>query len=225
MRISILLPLFFILIFASCKNYYTASNFDEITQDHQTIAVLPLKMEFTGVQPRNFTPEVIEAIEESESLLFQESFFYKILESTRRGKRQLTVNVQHYAKTQKILEDNGISVRDSWFEDPAELAEILGVDAVVKGRIQKTRYFSDIESYGIEVGQEILNVLTDGNIFSGVNPPNKNVQASYSLIEKKDGAVLWSIDFNQQADWTVSAEQIVNSINHRSARRFPYRGR
>lgn len=223
MRISIVLPALFLLLFTSCKQYYTASDFEEKTQSHQTIAILPLEMEFSGVQPRNFTPEIISAIEENESLLFQASFFNKILESTRRGKKQLKVDVQHFSKTRTLLEENNITVRDSWFKDPSKLAEILGVDAVVKGRIQKTRYFSDMESYGIETGKVILDILTDRSILSDVGTPNKNVNASYSLIEKDKGAVLWSIDFKQQADWNTSSEEIVNRINHRSARKFPYR--
>lgn len=223
MRNSIILSTLLLLLFTSCKQYYTASNFEEKTQDHQTIAILPLEMEFIGAQPRNFTPEIIAAIEENESLLFQASFFNKILNSTRRGKKELRVDVQHYSTTRTLLENNNISIRDSWFEDPSKLAEILGVDAVVKGRIQKTRYFTDGESYGIEAGKVILDILTDSNIFSDINVRDKDVETNYALIEKDNGAVLWSIDYRQQADWTTSSEQIVNTINHRSARRFPYR--
>lgn len=223
MRISIVLPTLFLLLFTSCKRYYTASDFEEKTQNHQTIAILPIEMQFSGVQPRNFTPEIITDIEESESLLFQMSFFNKILESTRRGKKQLKVDIQHYSKTQALLKENGISIRESWFKDPSKLAEILEVDAVVTGRIEKMRYFSDMESFGIETGKVILDILTDRTIFSDVNTPDKNIMANYSLVEKNNGAVLWSIDFRQEADWSITSEEIVNRINHRSARKFPYR--
>ena len=223
MRISIVLPALFLLLFTSCKRYYTASDFEEKTQDHQTIAILPFEMEFLGVQPKNFTPEIVDAIEENESLLFQTSFFNKVLESTRRGRKQLSIDIQHYSKTLTLLEKNGISIRESWFEDPSKLAEILEVDAVVKGRIQKMRYFTDAESYGIETGRVILDILTDSNIFSDTGLTDKEVTTSYSLIDKDNGAVLWSIDFKQQADWNTSSEQIVDMINRRSARRFPYR--
>lgn len=223
MRVSIVLPFLFLLSFTSCKKYYTASDFEEKTEDHQTIAILPLQMEFSGVQPENLTPEIIKAIEENESLLFQASFFNKILESTRRGKKELRVDVQHYSKTLNLLEKNDVTIRDSWFEDPSKLAEILGVDAVVKGKIRKTRYMSDMESYGIEVGTQVLDIITESTIFSGLGTRNKDVKTNYALIEKDNGAVLWSIDYTQQADWSTSSEDLIDMINHRSARRFPYR--
>lgn len=223
MKATTYVALLVLLLTTGCKRYYTTNNFDEKTIDHQTIAVLPFQMEFSGIQPKEYTPEIIEMIEENESLLFQASFFDEILQSTRNGRKPIRVDVQHYSKTLSLLEDNNIGIRDSWFEDPSKLAELLGVDAVVKARIQKTRYMSDAASYGIEVGTQILDVLTEGSILTGISPRNKDVKTSYSLVDKNQGTVLWSIDFDYQADWRSRSEDIVAAINFRSAKRFPYR--
>lgn len=223
MKAPTILTLFLLVFLTSCKKYYTTADFEEKTIDHQTIAVLPFQMSFSGIRPKELTPEDIKVIEEAESKIFQASFYDAILASTRRGKKQLRVDVQHFSKTLSLLENNGITIRDSWFEDPSKLAELLGVDAVVKSRIDKTRYMSDLASYGIEVGTQVINVLSRGRIIPGVSRRNKDVKTNYSLVDKNTGNTLWSIGFDYNADWRSRPEDMVDAINHRSAKKFPYR--
>lgn len=223
MKATTCLSLLFLLLFTGCKRYYTVQDFEEKTFDHRTIAVLPFQMEFTGVRPQDLTLDDIAIIEENESLTFQASFFNKILQSTRNGKKQLRVDIQHYSKTLSLLKENEIGIRDSWFEDPSKLAEILGVDAVVKARIEKTRYMSDLASYGVQVGSQILTVLTEGRVIPGISSRNKAVKTDFSLVDKNNGTVLWSIDFDYRADWRTRSEDLISAINHRSSRKFPYR--
>ena len=106
---------------------------------------------------------------------------------------------------------------------PKELAGLLGVDAVVKARIEKNQYFSDGLSAGIEVSKTILGILTDENDPFYLSDRNKKVTSDYSLIDS-DGTALWSIGYNNSSDWRAQADQLVSQINHRSSRHFPYRG-
>jgi len=62
----------FILFLFSCSNkYYTASNFEEKTQKHKVVAILPAEVTFSGKQPKNLSPEDIAKAEERESIDFQ----------------------------------------------------------------------------------------------------------------------------------------------------------
>lgn len=220
-RIIFFLSLMFLM--TSCKRYYTVSGFEDITYNHKTVAVLPFEILTTGHVPRDLTDEMIDQIEENESKAFQVSFFNRLLRSTRRGKKPLRISLQHYSKTIETLASNEIDIRKSWSEDPEKLAKLLGVDAVVRGRIEKHQYFSDGLSAGIEVGSIILDILTrgDGVGVGGVN--NKNVKTDYALVNADDGTVLWSITYDHQADWTQQPDQMVDNINARSSRHFPYR--
>jgi len=120
------------------------------------------------------------------------------------------------------LEENGISVIDSWIESPENLANMLGVDAVVRGRIQKEKYFSDELSAGIELGTVLLDMMgSDFNPFVSSN--NKKIKTDYALVDSENGNVLWSIQYSVEADWRQRPDQIVDRINHRSANHFPYR--
>ena len=208
----------------SCKRYYTVSDFDGLTYDHKTVAILPFEILTTGHVPRDLTSEMIELIEENESKAFQVSFFNKLLRSTQRGKKPLRITLQHYSKTLDMLASNDIDIRASWDKDPEKLAKILEVDSVVKGRIEKHQYFSDGLSAGIEIGSVVLDILTNGSgvgLLGGVD--NKNVKTDYALVNAEDGTVLWSITYNHQADWTQQPDQMVDNINQRSSRHFPYR--
>ncbi|MFK7773797.1 MAG: hypothetical protein AB8F94_16725 [Saprospiraceae bacterium] len=223
MKTLICIPLFFLLLTSGCKQYYTVANFEEKTQAHQTIAVLPFEMVYTGIPPKELTEDDIQRIEISESKAFQSSFFNAILASSRQGRNQLRVDFQHYSKTLNLLKDNGIDIRDSWGKDPAELAKILGVDAVVKAQIEKRRYMSDLASYGIEAGTQIIGAITNNRILPFVNNRNKTVRTDYTIVNQEDGNVLWSIAYDFDANWRSTSEDIIETINARSARRFPYR--
>ena len=216
-----------IVFHLGCHPHYISSNFAEKTATHQTIAVVPIEMFFSGKMPKGWTEHDILAIEEIESKAFQISFFNELLRSTKNGKKPIKVDIQHYNKTLQILSENAISVRDSWNLSPEELATLLGVDAIVKARIEKARFMSDFTSYGIDVATEIVNILTNYQAFPWlpVSPIAKEVIADYSLVNGSDGITLWSVKYQNAADWSQSSEQIIDGISRRAARKFPYRNK
>jgi len=214
-----------LITLTSCKRYYKVSNFDQISQDHQTIAILPFEIQITGHVSSELTPEIITKIEENESKAFQISFFNKILASTRRGKNPIHVKLQHFSRTMDLLNENDISIRESWSKDPSKLANMLGVDAVVKGTIEKQQYFSDGLSAGIELGTTIIGALGGFTGVPYISNNNKNVRTNYSLVDSTDGTVLWFIGYDHDADWRRRSDEMISNINRRSAKRFPYRSK
>jgi hypothetical protein len=215
------------LIFMSgCARYFIASDFNQKTANHKSIAVLPVEMIFTGNQPKNMTKEDIEKIEEAESKAFMVSMYNEILRSTKNGKKSLRVDVQSFTKTISILEEKNISVRQAWNTSPVELANILGVDAVVQSRVTKKRYMSGLASFGIDLGVQILDNLLGGGLWGAV--PNQatrtdDIFASFSLVNGTDAAALYSRSFSTEADWNSPANEIIDRITRKFARKFPYR--
>src|SRR4051812_9048369 len=138
-----------LLFSCSTHRYYTTSLFEQQAANHKMIAVLPAEMVFTGTQPKNLTSKAIMQIEETESTLFQNSLYNGILRYAESRKYMTTVAVQDISTTRRVLEENNISVRDSWNEDDKKLACLLGVDAVVRMQVVKKRYMSDLASMGI----------------------------------------------------------------------------
>ena len=217
-----LISFILVLLATGCKPYFKATDFDQTTADHTTVAFLPFELITQGHTPKKLTPEMIAEIEEVESTTFQSSFYNKVLSSTSRGRGQLRVGIQHYSETNSLLEKNGISIRKSWTMSPKELANVLGVDAVVKARIEKNQYFSDGLSAGIDISETIFTILTDSPDPFYISDRNKKVISDYSLVDD-EGETLWSIGYNNSTDWKEQADQLVSEINHKSSRHFPYR--
>jgi len=215
-----------LLALTGCARYFIASDFKQKTSNHRTIAVLPVHMIFAGTPPRNVSATDIALQEEAESKAFMITLYNEILRSNKSGKKPMKVDMQVFTRTIKILEDRNISIRDSWEMDPEELARILGVDAVVQARVTKKRYMSNLASYGIDIGVDILDRLLKGRLAEFVPMQlsrTDDIFASFSLVNGADASVLYSSSYTVQADWNAPAEVIIESVTRKFARNFPYR--
>ncbi|MGZ3952721.1 MAG: hypothetical protein ACXVBZ_15075 [Flavisolibacter sp.] len=214
-----------IIFFTSCSHKnYTTSYFDQQTANHKIIAVLPAEMIFTGSQPKDVSAEEIAKIEETESRMFQNYLFSAILRYANSNKYYTAVGFQDISTTQKLLEENNISVRASWREDDKKLARLLGVDAVVRMRIQKTRYMSDLASFGVGYGQQVLYQI--GNVGKYIPyVPNKtnDIYASCNIVSNNQ--TLWNDDYRGSSNYTVPSEKVIDNITDNFGRHFPYRKR
>ncbi len=146
--------LFLAVSFSACTAVdYTSPRFPEAARSHQSVAVLPVEMVFTGRAPKRLTAEDIMLIEEGESLAFQATLYNYLLDrSSLQRQRPIWVSIQPIERTNDLLNAQGLAIRDTWLLPAEELAEILGVDAVVRTRVRKTRYLSDLASFGLTVG-------------------------------------------------------------------------
>lgn len=216
--------LVFTLILFSCSNkYYTASNFSEKTENHKVVAILPAEVTFSGKQPKNLSPEDIAQAEEKESIDFQWALMNSILDHANTRKYITTVNFQDIHKTQKLLEENNISVRDSWKKDDEELAELLGVDAVIRMNIRKQRYMSDEASYGVGVAKQIAYKTGIGSKAPVPNSVGKtyDIYATCNLISENQ--TLWNDNYKRSTDYEVQPNVVVEWITNSFGENFPYK--
>jgi len=216
-----------VLAMTACgKPYYLSSSFSDKTKDHEIVAVLPVEMIFLGKMPEGLEEDDILAIEEAESQAFQISLSNEILRSVKGGKRPLSIDFQPYSTTNQILEENQLSVREAWHQSPEYLADLLQVDAVLKTRIEKYRYMSDLASYGVYVATDVIEIITQGTLRPYIPPDlakTNDILATCSLNDGEDGIVLWSMSKEQAADWSRPPHEVIDGINRRLARHFPYR--
>ncbi len=214
-----------LLLVTACSNQkvYTSPAFSQQTAHHKTIAVLPAEMIFTGTQPKNLSPEDIAAIEETESITFQNSLYNSILRHANTRKYFTSIMVQDISATQKLLADNSITVRNSWREDDKKLAAILGVDAVVRMRVQKKRYMSDLASMGVDMGRQVLyQIGAAGKIpLPQVSNRTNDIKASCNIVSNSQ--TLWNDSYNRGADYNTSSEAVIDEITDNFGRHFPYK--
>lgn len=212
------------LVITSCSHkYYTASNFEEKTVEHKVVAIVPAEMIFTGKQPKNLTGEDIAKIEEQESTAFQLALYNSILRHANTKKYVTTINFQDVNTTQKLLEEKSVTVRDSWKMNDKELAILLGVDAVIRMRIQKQRYMSDEASYGITVAKQIVYNTGIGSKVPLPYAPSRtnDIYASCSLISNSQ--TLWNDNYKAASDYNSPANVIIEGITGNFGKHFPYK--
>jgi hypothetical protein len=225
MKRHLLVALLFVVLASCSHKYYTSSYFDQQTSHHKIVAVLPAEMIFTGKQPEGLRFEDIEKIEENESVNFQQALYNAILRHANTRKYFTRVNLQDISTTERILKDHNLSVINTWKMDDKELAEMLKVDAIVRLRIQKQRYMSDMASYGISVGKQIVYNTGIGSKIPLPSVPNKtnDIYASCNIISNNQ--TLWNDSYKAASDWNSPANQIIENITDNFGRHFPYKER
>jgi len=221
----LILIAFSLIVFSCSHKYYTMSYFDQQTINHKIVAVLPAEMVFTGKQPENLTAEDIKKIEEQESKSFQQSLYNSILRYANSRKYFTRVNLQDISTTQRILDEHKINSREAWLKDDKELAALLGVDAVVKMRIQKQRYMSDMASYGISLGKQIIYNTGAASKLPLPYIPNKtnDIYASCNIVSNNQ--TLWNDSYKGASDWNSPANEIIERITNNFGEHFPYKQR
>ena len=214
----------FILFLFSCSNkYYTASNFEEKTENHKVVAILPAEVTFTGKQPKTLSPDAIAKAEERESIDFQYALMNSILNHANTKKYITTVNFQDINTTLKILEKNSISVRDSWNKDDNELAKLLGVNSVIRMNIRKQRYMSDEASYGVGMARQVIYKTGLGSKVPVPSSVGKtyDIYATCNLLS--DNQTLWNDNYKRSTDYDTAPNVIVEWITDDFGENFPYK--
>ena len=214
----------FILFLFSCSNkYYTANNFEEKTENHKVVAILPAEVTFTGKQPKTLSPDAIAKAEERESIDFQYALMNSILNHANTKKYITTVNFQDINTTLKILEKNSISVRDSWNKDDNELAKLLGVNSVIRMNIRKQRYMSDEASYGVGVARQVIYKTGIGSKVPVPSSVGKtyDIYASCNLLSENQ--TLWNDNYKRSTDYDTAPNVIVEWITDDFGTNFPYK--
>lgn len=201
-KISLFLLLIFLTIF-SCAPVYKTENFQEIANTHKSIAVLPPKV---IIEIKSATEvQKVRDQEKLESGRFQKALADYINENSASGK--FFVKVQNTEETNKILEDKGItSLSGMSYKD---LADILGVDAVVSSRVSLAKPLTNAEAF-------FTSMLTGFGVSSKIST------VDLSITDKASGKMFWN--FNWQTGGTfVSTEKLTNSLMTAAAKRFPYK--
>jgi len=222
-------PLFLlaIIILSSCQRRaaYQNPNFAVETQEHQIIAILPYQMEYTGLLPKDWTPEKEAEVKETESIQFQRSLISQLLQRTRNRKANYRVSFQSANTTNAKLSAANIRLEASHLADPSKLAEALGVDAVVQATVTKERYLSEEASLAIGVVDNILGQINRGN---DTNLPRAGARANtYSVdisvtLHDAIGQILYNDRTECNINWRTPPNEAIEKMNQIISRSFPY---
>ena len=226
MRTSLLLLLCVALF--SCginRNVYKSSDFDNQAANHQTVAVLPFQITQTGHVSKNESLADIKATNEKWAYMFQETLLSHSLKHTSKNRKGHMISFQGTQRTNAILKEQGLTIEELYTKKPEEVAQLLGVDAVLMTTLEKNKNFSDGVAYGVAAGKAMLNVLTKtgtvGTGLGGIKSADLNLN-SY-LYDSKEGKLLWKTFRQGGSDLPTETNDLVEYYSNWIAKKLPYR--
>jgi hypothetical protein len=176
---------------------------------HRRVAVLPFLVSISRENmPKALTSEDLVRMEKEEGLALQRQLHAELL---RRAGRY-TVEFQDVSQTNLLLNRAGISQDSLYGRTREELAELLGVDAVISGSIHRFKPMSGGEAY-------LMGFLCGGMCMGETN----RVGVELQLHDRSDGGLLWNYSQTDVGYLFSSPEKMARQLMSNVARRLPYR--
>ncbi len=225
MRTILFAALVLVLTNSCTREIWKTVDYDSLAPRHRMIALLPVETVTSGRIPRNLAEADIIAIENAESRAFLTAVYSQLMRRSGGLEHNVKVRFQHYVETLDRLDKAGISPRESWYRSNQELAQLLGVDAVVRVSVQKQRYLTDLESFGVQMAANVAAAFGQSWALWAVPGAARTSDMFISgyVIDGASGATVWSTNLRRSTTWTNPSQVIIDDASRAIARRFPYR--
>lgn len=199
----ILLSLLFVL--PSCgPKVYEAPGMAEAARAHQLIAVLPPTVAIKG-RPKDDAEQLAQAARE-DTYTFQREIYSWILRRKTQGKIR-NLEIMDPETTNARLQKSGYTI-DSRTLTPAELCEVLGVDAVISTRFNMSKPMSQ--------GAAIALGLLAG--FSGAT----NATTVNMDVHDAERGLIWNYDYEASGSVLNKPEDLIEALMRNASKRMPY---
>ena len=198
------------LLTACGPSIYLANDFTTYAPKHKVVAVLPaaVTMEMRPNQAKRTTAEQQRDAEFKTGLDFQERIYAWLLRRSQQ-QRGFTVQFQDIMQTNAKLRESGIPFEELRAHSPQELAQILGVDAVLTTNVRTTKPMSDGAAIAVGVLVGAWGTTNQANI-------------TVNIHETQEGKLLWKYDYLAAGSVGSSTENMVNALMRNASKKFPY---
>lgn len=219
-----------LLLLASCKaNRHTVKDFEQKAKSHKLIAIMPVKIIYTGSDEESFGGEEFTNIISWERFAFQQGLYKELTSLNGDLKIEIqppdTFNSKLFLEDVLFNSDNNVS--------HTQICTAVKCDAIVYINIMKERLLAADDSISL-AGRLPLTTIQK------VNPPqsplNQNkpqipgnaarsyrIKAHSTLINGTDNTILWEYTFETEAAWDDPAWTVINKVCKGMAKKFPYR--
>lgn len=199
-----------ILLFSCSPKIYKSAEFDNALAKHKTVAILPaaVTMQLRPNQAKKMTAEQMDDMAQKTGMDIQDKMYGWFLR--RSDKFHYTVTFQDINKTNALLKSANISYNDLASKDRAELAKILGVDAVIQNRSKMEKPMS--EGAAIAVG-----------VLVGAWGSTNKVETTINIHDGKSGNLLWKYDYEASGSVGSSTTKLVDALMRNASKKFPYK--
>ena len=199
------------LFYFSCSSpVYKSPEFAAALKKHKLVAILPVEvtMKLRPNEIKNMTIEQQEENVKQTGYELQDKIYGWLLR--KEPKYKYTVSFQDISKTNSLLENAGMKYADLKFKDRAAIAKILGVDAVLQGKVNMEKPMSE----GVAMASHVL--------VGGWSTTNK-VHASIDIHDGESGNLLWKIDYKASGSVGSSSSDLADGLMEFASGNFPYK--
>lgn len=197
-------------VFTSCgPKIYKSDEFSSVAATHKNVAIIPaiVSIQLRPNQAKKITLDDIKKSEQSTGYSVQEKMYGWFLR--RDDKMNYTVKFQDVSKTNSILKKENIQYEDLRNMSKKELADLLGVDAVISTNIDMEKPMS--EGAAVAVG-----------VLVGVWGSTNKANITINIHEHNAGNLIWKYDYQASGSVFSSTDQLVNTLMRNASRKFPY---
>lgn len=199
------------VILSACasSNDFLSENFARVRNTHQRIAILPFDVQFENplnVQNGAKREQFFSKQERQASLDAQKELFAYAARQVQKGRYEIAF--QDFTKTNKVLSENGIKLEDIARQNKADLAKLLGVDAIISGDL------------AIRITQ--MNMRSPQMM--PFNRNNDGVETNVKLFDAASGEMLWATNLTQRPSNPMDTPHHLSSqLIEQVAKHLPYR--
>ncbi|RYD91185.1 MAG: hypothetical protein EOP50_14720 [Sphingobacteriales bacterium] len=189
---------------------YTASNFSTALAKHKKVAILPaeVSMQLRPNEAKKMTAEQVAEMNSKTAYDIQDKMHAWFLRQS--GKYSYTVTFQDPNKTNALLKGAGIAYTDLKSTDRAQLAKILGVDAIMQDRLNMEKPMS--EGAAVAVG-----------LLVGAWGSTNKVNTTINIHDGTSGDLLWKYDYEASGSVGSSTARLVDALMKNATKKFPYK--
>lgn len=199
------------VILSACasSNDFLSENFARVRNTHQRVAILPFDVKFENPNNRINEPKrqkLFSKQEREASLDAQKDLFTSVARQVHKGRYEIAF--QDFTRTNKVLSENGIKLEDIAFQNKADIAKLLGVDAVISG----------------DLAIRITQIDRRSPQMMPINRNNDGVETNIKLFDAASGEMLWSTNLSQRPNNPMDTPHHLSSqLIDQVAKHLPYR--
>ena len=187
------------------KGIYESDKFDELSRDHQVLAIIPF---FTKLELKeNNSKEESRRLAEIEGYAVQdalETYFGR-----GKKKKKFSVEFQNTDDTNALLAQNNITYENIDTYTIKELSEILGVDGIISGNLDTNILLSK----GIPEGFSLIDYFLGDADYGRIG---------IKISDGKTGKLLWKYENEINKKSGKNTEDLIDKMMKKATRKFPY---
>ena len=187
------------------KDIYESSLFDELSQDHQVLAIIPF---LTQLELEQDLPKAErKRLAQNEGYAVQEAL--EIYFSNRRKRKKFQVEFQNTQDTNALLAQQGITYANIDIYTTKELCEILKVDGIISGNLTLNILLSK-------------GISTKFNLWDYLNRNSNYGRIGIKISDGISGKLLWRFEKEITKKSGKNTTELIDKMMKQASRKFPY---